>query len=354
MRWKLPLVAIATVIILLPLAAVVELPGERDVKDAIGIGQRSPCGPVINKGVAGTWRSEPPVPTLRDGPVGAVVGPHAYLVGGIASFNDDGTTADSLDTVERFDFRTGEYESLPPLPRELNHVAVAAVGGTVYAMGGLDDDFEELAATGESWRYVPDQRRWEEVAPLPTPRGAAGATVVDGKIYVVGGVANGDRKTTLEVYEPAEDRWEKLPPMEVPRDHLGVAALGGKIYAVGGRQSEEAAPLDDSEVYDVATGEWAKLSPTPEAKAGFGFEAIRGRLVAAGGENLGRRILSGAVWAYEPNADTWERLPDMTVPKHGFAMVRHDDRLWAFAGSRCSGFVPVRSVESYAPPRIGS
>jgi hypothetical protein len=30
--------------------------------------------------------------------------------------------------------------------------------------------------------------------------------------------------------------------------------------------------------------------------------------------------------------------------------VEHDGRLWAFSGSRCSGFFPVRSVESWRPP----
>jgi N-acetylneuraminic acid mutarotase len=347
-NWRIPLAVLVCAVALVPIAAVAELPGEEPVKDLLGVGQTEPCGPIVNEGEPGVWRSEPQTPTLRDGPSGARVGSHAYLVGGIADFSDDGTTADSLATVERFDFRTGRYEELPPLPRELNHVALAEWEGDVYAVGGLEDDLEQYVATGDAWRYRVDERRWEPIAPMPTPRGAAGAAVIGDKLYVVGGLADRNRLRTLEAYDLRTGRWEQLEPMRVERDHLGVAALDGKLYALGGRQEDER-PLTDFERYDPATGSWERLTGIPEATAGFGFEVYGGRLVAAGGEDLSRRVLTGSVWAYSPESDSWTRLPSMTWPKHGFAMVEHGGRLWAFSGSRCSGFFPVRSVESWRP-----
>jgi N-acetylneuraminic acid mutarotase len=347
-NWRIPVGVLALALVLAPIAAVAELPGETAVKDFLGVLQTEPCGPIVNKGEPDLWREEPETPTLRDGPSGAVLGSSAYLVGGIADFDSDGTTADSLATVERFDFRTGRYETLPPLPRALNHVGVAAVDGTLYAVGGLTDDLEAFTATGDAWRLTGPNGRWEPIAPMPTPRGAAGVAVLDGKIYVAGGVAEMRRLRTLEAYDPRTDTWEQLEPMRVERDHLGVAALDGRLYALGGRMGDER-PLTDFESYDPVTDSWVRLPSIPEATSGFGFEAFDGRLIAAGGENLSERILTGSVWSYSPRSESWSRLPSMSRPKHGFAMLEHGGRVWAFGGSRCSGFFPVRSVESWRP-----
>jgi Kelch motif/Galactose oxidase, central domain len=348
-KWWLPVGVLVCVLALVPIATVAELPGEAPVKDLLGVGQTEACGPIVNRGDPGVWRSEPETPVLRDGPTGAVIGSYAYLVGGIADFDDDGTTADSLPTVERFDFRTGRYEELPPLPRELNHVTVAAAGGDVYALGGLGDDLQAVEATGESWRYDEGERRWVPIAPMPTPRGAAGAAVIGNRIYVAGGAADRRSLGTLEAYDLKTGRWSTLEPMSVERDHHGVEALDGKLHAVGGRPVQ-GSPLADHEVYDPATDSWERLPDIPEPTSGFGLVAHDGRLIAAGGEDLPRRVLSGSVWAYDPGAGEWERLEGMSRPKHGFAMLEHGGRLWAFSGSRCSGFFPVRSVESWRPP----
>jgi hypothetical protein len=348
-NWRIPLVVLVVALVLVPIATVAELPGEATVKDLLGVGQSEACGPIVNAGEPGVWRSELETPTLRDGPSGAVTDTHAYLVGGIASFNEDGTRADSLATAERFDFQTELYEELPPLPRALNHVTLAAAGGQVYALGGLGNDYESLEATGESWRYHPAERRWEPIAPMPTPRGAAGAAVIGDRIYVAGGVADRRSVATLEAYDVSTGRWSRLAPMEVERDHLGVAALDGRLHAVGGRRVE-GSPLSDHESFDPATGRWERLADIPEPTSGFGLAAHDGRLVAAGGEDRPRRVLTGSVWSYAPDSREWTRLPGMSRPKHGFAMVAYGDRVWAFAGSRCSGFFPVRSVESWRPP----
>ena len=349
MKWRIPLLVVLLGLVLVPVATVADLPGEGPVKELLGVDQAEPCGPIINGGDPDLWRPEPRTPTLRDGPAGAVAGSHAYLVGGIADFTDGGTTADSLDTVERFDFRTGRYQQLPPLPQELNHVALAAWSGDVYAVGGLEDDLEEFTATNRAWRYRPAERRWEPIAPMPTARGAAGAAVIGDRLYIVGGVADGRRLRTLEMLDLRTGGWSQLEPMDAERDHLGVAVLDGKLYALGGRRGDER-PLVDFERYDPATDSWERLPTIPEATSGFGFEEYGGRLIAAGGEDLRRRVLTGSVWAYSPESESWSRMPAMSRPKHGFAMVEYDGRLWAFSGSRCSGFFPVRSVDSWRPP----
>src|SRR5207244_2414392 len=73
---------------------------------------------------------------------------------------------------------------------------------------------------------------WAVHAPLPFPRAAAGAAALGGTMYVVGGVGpTGLARNTL-----AWDgrRWRALPG-PTPREHLSVAAAGGRVYAIGGR-----------------------------------------------------------------------------------------------------------------------
>ena len=344
-----PIVLIGAVVVLIPVAAVVELPGEAKVQELLGDEWEEPCGPVLHRGEGHAWRTESAPEIVRDGPAGVRTGKYVYLVGGIHSFDDEFENVDSAHEVERLDLTTGKWEDMPPLPRGLNHIQVAAVGADVYVLGGITDRLSEFVPTGQSWRFDAAAERWVEIDPLPTPRGAGAAVTIGDAIYVIGGVAHGKRLTTLERYDTTTGTWEALSPMRSARDHLGAAALDGKLYVLGGRRSNEL-PLSDFERYDPATDSWARLPGVPDATAGFGFDAANGQLVATGGEDLNRHVLTGQAWAYDPSSREWEALPDMKSPMHGHAQIEYRGRVYAYAGSECSGFHPFRRAESLEVP----
>lgn len=351
MRWQvtLPVALVVAALVLVPLAAVIELPGEAAVQKLFGQRYVEPCGPTVHRGESGAWRDEPAAPTLRDGPSAARVGRYAYLVGGILSFDDEYEDVDSADQVERLDLVTRKWEEMPPLPRGLNHVNLASGNGDLYVLGGLTAHLVDYEATGQSWRFDSDSERWEELPPLPTPRGAGAAVTIGDRIYVVGGVADHERRTELEAYDIRTGKWERLAPMRSARDHLGGAALDGRLYVLGGRRGNDLS-LTDFERYDPETDSWERLPGPPEATAGFGFEAVNGRLVAAGGENLRHRVLTGRTWAFDPQAREWDSLPDMDTPMHGHPMVEYRGRAYVFAGSECSGFHPFKRAASLEVP----
>ena len=351
MNWRVavPLVLIGAVLVLLPLAVVVELPGETAVQEFFGQKYEEPCGPTIHAGKDGSWREEPAAPMVRDGPSGVRIGRFVYLVGGIDSFDKHFEYVDGAEQLERLDLVTGKWTDLPSMPAELNHVQLAAADGDLYALGGLTAHLAKYSATGRSWRYDTEAKRWTELAPMPTPRGAGGAVTIGRRIYVVGGVSGGERRTTLEAYNIDTGEWESRKPMSSPRDHLGAAALGGRLYVLGGRRNDEIS-LSDFERYDPASDTWERLPGPPEATAGFGFTAANGRLIAAGGENLRYRVLTGRALAYDPDTRDWHELPSMDTPMHGVAMVEYRGRVYTFAGSRCSGYHPFRSAASLEVP----
>lgn len=353
MNWRvaLPVAMIAAVLVLLPLAAIVELPGETAVQEFFGQKYEEPCGDTIHAGDGGAWREEPGAPLIRDGPSGVRVGRYAYLVGGIVSYDAKFEFVDGAEQLERFDLETSEWTELPPLPAQLNHVNLAAARGDLYVLGGLTAHLAESAATARAWRYDVETRRWERLPPMPTARGAGAAVAIGDRIYVAGGVADEQSRTELEAFDLDTERWERLAPMPTPRNHVGGATLGGRLYVLGGRDDSDIS-LTDFERYDPATERWERLPGPPEATAGFGFEAANGRLVAAGGENLRHRVMTGRTWAFAPDTREWDALPNMDTPMHGQAMVEYHGRVYVFAGSRCSGYHPFRSAASLeVPPR---
>lgn len=329
--------------VLVPLAAVLALPGERQLKELVGI---NPDGCTVrNVGDGSRWRAEAPMPSLRDGPAAATIGRSVYLLGGIESFSDDFARARSVATFERVDVGSGDWTRLPPLPRALNHVALVAVGTTLYAFGGLTDSLRDGEATADAWRFDPAAGRWEAIAPMPTARGATAAAVAGGRIFVLGGKRGQSSLAANESYDPRTDEWRRHADLPTRRDHLGAAAHGSRVYAAGGRKEDEES-LRTLEVYDPATDAWTRGAALPEPKAGFGFVAGPEGPIAAGGEDLHRWTLYGGVFDYRPQSDRWKARPAMAAPRHGFAAAVVDRRLYAFGGSRCAGFLPDRSAAS--------
>ena len=83
---------------------------------------------------------------------------------------------------------------------------------------------------------VPNPGRWIARAPLPLPRSEmAWATVLDGKMHMVGGY--GEQRVDRnyhQYYDPAADKWLKASELPRGANHVGVVVLDGKLYAIVG------------------------------------------------------------------------------------------------------------------------
>lgn len=135
------------------------------------------------------------------------------------------------------------WSVLPSLPTAREHLAGAAVGGKLYAIGGRSGPLH-----GEVEAYDPATQQWSTRAALPTPRGGGAAGVVDGRIIMVGG--EGDNSSPrgvfsqAESYDPVGDRWSTLTPMAVPRHGIGAAGYNGRLHVPGGADREVLGPTD--------------------------------------------------------------------------------------------------------------
>jgi len=357
LQWRF-LAPLLVLLAVLPLVAVIDVPGESKVKNALGVSVKpvgQECGEIRHAGKRGVgWRAERPLGSVGDHAPGVTIGDSIYFVGGLSGLDLSvkPATAVSIDSFRRYDVKSGRYNSLPPLPARLNHVVAAAYRGDVYVAGGHTDQLGRAEASDRAWRYRPAERRWTELEPMPTKRGAAGAAVVGHRMYVIGGRERTLVHKSMDVYDFKTGKWSEGPPMFTGRDHLGVEAYRGQIYVAGGRQVRDYS-LGAFERYDVRRGKWTRLPDIPRPASSFELEVVSGRLVAAGGGDAIVRPnwISGQTWAYAPDSGKWSQLARMPEPKHGYASGVVGDRLYVLGGSRCGAFRGTKTTESLRIPK---
>ena len=99
-------------------------------------------------------------------------------------------------------------------------VFAAAVAVMFLVQGGL-------GSVGDGLQTVPpSQGTWSEKARLGEQRTEAAVVFLNGKMYVLGGMARGQDSHTLnQEYDPATDRWRERAPMPHALSHPGAAAL---------------------------------------------------------------------------------------------------------------------------------
>jgi hypothetical protein len=168
----------------------------------------------------------------------------------------------------------GHWLYRAPLLHARGEVAVAEAGGKVYVLGGYANGFVDQPLNEE---YDPATNTWRERAPMPRGLNHVGAVGLNGKVYCLGGFLeqNRDAVTDVSVYDPATDRWQKLAPLPSPLGSVAVAVIEGKIHAVGGRDKVS---VGTHRVYDPATDRWSELAPVPEGRDHMGLASVGGKL----------------------------------------------------------------------------
>jgi N-acetylneuraminic acid mutarotase len=139
-------------------------------------------------------------------------------------------------------------------------------------------------------------------------------------IYVFGGSLVGAQNegwvSTVDVYNPANDTWAKKADMPTKRGRIAASVLDGKIYVMGG-EGENEVLLRTVEEYDPAKNEWTKMAAMPTARRGLAVTAVRGKLYAIGGADKGADFLDAFNLGDSPAFATVE---EFTPPGWPFAV----------------------------------
>lgn len=296
-------------------------------------------------GTTTPWASAPDLPLGPTQETAVVtLGTKVYVLGGFDR------QAAMLDAVQVFDTATCSWSMGPALPAKIHHANAAVVGDTIYVLGALAANF---GAIGSSWAWKPaTENAWTPRASMPSgsERGSAVTGVIDGKVYLAGGLRNG-AVTDVSVYDPAMDVWTtNLPALPMARDHGCGGALGGKLYVAGGREGTIGTPRANVYEYTPA-GNWVERAPMPTARGGTACGVVGDRLVVVGGE--GNSAAASGVFpqveAYDAGANTWAALEPMPTPRHGMGAGAVGDKLVVPGGATKQGFGAVATVELLTP-----
>ena len=299
-----------------------------DDGEAVGVPDARPAG-TADAAVpveGGPWSTLAPMLQPRSEMAIAALGGKVYVIGGYPPGRIPS------DVVQVYDPASNSWTLGPPTPVPIHHSVAMTVGDRMFLIGGeymgagtgnppvfLNDVYELDVEAGE----------WLPRAPMPTARSGAGAGVIDGKIYVAGG--RPPRGRDFAVYDPEADEWTPLLRLPTARNHLAVDAIGGKLYVAGGRfdagvGGEMTAVV---EIFDPATGQWTSGAPMLEPRAGVTALAVFGCLYVIGGE--GNVVDPVGIFkqteAYDPRTNSWHRLTDMATPTHGLTRAAFLDGL---------------------------
>lgn len=195
------------------------------------------------------WKALAPLPGKRGAAAAATVGGKFYVFGGATTMpgsKEPGIVGTRphlvLNTVDEYDPATNSWRARSPMPTPRNHVAIGAVNGKIYVIGGrLGGAFitASVSTLDVVEEYDPATDTWGAPrARMPTGRSAVASAVHNGRIYVAGGEYQDARLAAayrvLEEYNPATDTWVNLPRMPLQRHGLAGAVLGNRLHLVSG------------------------------------------------------------------------------------------------------------------------
>ena len=232
-----------------------------------------------------------------------------------------------------------------PTARFLHSASV--VDGKIYVIGGTAKDMTEAIFPVEVYDPVMDE--WTTEANIPAPRAAHSASVVDGKIYVIGGAESPTvlHSTVLE-YDPAEDTWTTKSDMSTARWFFSTSVVNGKIYAIGGVSSlTNLVGLSTVEVYDPVTDTWTSKANMPFGVWNLRTTVVDGKIYVLGGRPYGQA--RPYVQEYDPATDTWTRKSDMPLSTGGMGSAVLGDKIIVIGGWLHSGNYPYKAVQMYDP-----
>lgn len=292
------------------------------------------------------WAAAPAIP---GGPIqetaAVTVGDAVWVLGGLTSFVDYTAAVWVFDTV------AGTWSAGPALPAPVHHANAAVVDGSIYVVGMLGAGF---GASGAVWRHTPGvDAGWTARAAMPagTQRGASITGVLDGRIYVVGGLRGGAAVPDVSAYDPRADAWDDaVADLATARDHGCGGVVGGALVVAGGRQADIGST--SPRVFALTPGSgWTERAPMPTGRGGTACGVIDGRLIVVGGE--GNPATSSGVYpeaeAYDAAADRWTALEPMRTPRHGMAAAAVGGVLYVPGGATQQSVGAVDTHETFTP-----
>lgn len=266
----------------------------------------------------------------------AVCDGHLYLYGGNEGTAHSFSLEGQNNVFRRIKLETGaEWESLGEVPRRQGN-ALVTYDGKLFRVGGFEalntaDADQDLVSSTDFHSWDPATGQWTALTELPEPRSSFDAVVIGKMLYAVGGWSLKGRDNETEWLETAwkvdlsdpSATWQAIakPPFTVRANSLSHA--NGKVYVIGG-MAQRGGPTNKVAVYDPESDSWSEGPALPgEAMQGFGNSAfnVSGQLVVS--------TANGQILSLDEVGKDWVQLHQMESGRFFHRLVAIDDHSFA-------------------------
>ena len=288
--------------------------------------------------------------TPRTYPCAATVDGIVYVFGGFSTILASGAQS----TCEAYDPATDKWIT-PDLSGVLTGrggASASVVDGKVYVIGGSDinsisiNSVQVLDPVAGEWNTL-------KTTGAMTARNRHAAGVIDGKIYILGGAQAGNYLTKVEVLDPVAKTWTVLTTTGTftPRRASAVAVIDKKMYVFGG--FDGAAYLNTLEVFDPATKSWSTPTVTgdPLPRAGAAAAVVGGKIYIIGGYN---GVLPDIIEEFDPMTNTWKTIDtegNFSL-RSGVALATVGNRHYVIGGSQADPISAYNEYLTLAPSSV--
>lgn len=351
-----------------------------------------------------SWSVLDPIPTLRYAAATQVVNGTLYVIGGDNGQPTDYNSAANDAAV----LPTGSSDWLvrEPMPQGVLHAATTSVNGKIFVLGGRS--LINFGGGSEVYAYDPlaPPPAWQILPGLSLPVLGAPAAAYNQKIYLAGGENSGAASTdVIQYYDTSTTPFTSgtAAYLRYPRSRAGAAVLNGKLYVIGGgTQTIEEFDLtttpitrtdrmdylpaaltqpsvvaangkiyimggtinngtpynvtDTCLVYDPGSlaNRFTPCSPMPiavEENEGAVYANGRIYLVSGGTNGLYSPGVTAAVQEYNPATDSWEVVDTMGVPRRDHSIATVNGKIYVVGGwPGGSGSSPTTMTEEWQVP----
>lgn len=297
------------------------------------------------------WVQKASLPEHRTNATGGIIGNAIYVAGG-RHFGGGYTDFGITNTLLAYDVTTNAWSTRAPMLTAREHTASAVVNGKLYVIGGVKhtglpwpNDYEQTCTENEV--YDPATNSWSTLAPMPTGRNLFSATVIDNKIYCMFGYANLVNPVPVEVYDPATNLWTTLPVSTTNLQTRAGVTMNNRAHVAGGFHYDFYS--DSCYILDPVTNTFSQGPRMPEGRKEGQTVYLNHRMYAMSGDEPGPANITNYIF----DSATNEWYIGMPMPYsysiwNAVAVAAPNGKIYFIGGRNADSFA-YRRVYEYTP-----
>ncbi|KPA16909.1 kelch-like protein 5 isoform X3, partial [Candidatus Magnetomorum sp. HK-1] len=235
-----------------------------------------------------TWSSGESLPAPRYGIASAILNDNIYVIGG--NHSGYGSNSEIHSDMYIYNISSDTWIKGTDYHQSLDGAQAVALNGKIYVSGGASP-----GSYHNSFReFDPSTNLWTLKADMNDARAYHGMVAIDDKIYVFGGRCKKNEKTdwreTVEEFNYSTNSWVYKNFLPVKATDFGYTVLNGKIYLIGGRVAEVKNEITITEkdgisfmVYNPQSDCWTTLNDLSYKTTAQGVTIYQGKIYSIGG-----------------------------------------------------------------------